>query len=934
MPTNRVYCLLVDKRGFLWIGHEFGLTRYDGSTVTNYETNKQHPGKVIYNIVEDNLGRIWCQGFDDVYYLKNEKLTVIRRRNQNENPGGSLLSFKNNIYITTGDGLSVYDTQTLKCKISKVRIIPPVNPAGAFSTNLFVLNDHIFVVDPRQRKTYIYDKSAGLKTIHLIGLDTAKNLQLNFYQSKPGYPVFLLISLFDNKSTQFICHLTYLKNKLFFWGAKKWRKSTLSTIKSVSDGEYWVNGVKQSISNKGENCIGYNFTDVVIDKEGNKWFSSWEKGLFVSYKNNHFDTVKFSRENVTSITKKRRYIYCGTQSGNIYKYDPQKNKTTFVFHFSGNDDTIKFFEKNNSVKFIKYISGNNFIINSNFRVYLFNDSSLVFNGLGFIPEIKDAERLGQLIFITDGMLVTYFYKLTDLKYHDLSSLPKDLQPGTNWSRNTCLSTIAISYEDDTKFLAVATTDKLIEFKPGEVKNITYHHLPIVATAMLYTHHKLYIATKKDGLLVYEKNLTQQLIPRGKLNQNYITLIRKIDNKLWLFGVGTVQVIDIKTGSIVKSDLTNDLDVNDALTMDQDVYIVASGKLYRTNITKNIHKSDFSCFNLFTMVNLNDTLYNDHSQFSHDKNNIQFNLSFPIYRSPEKTYYKYRLIGSGDKQWQYSKPGETSIHFASLMPGNYKFEASALNPNFGESCNSISYQFLILEPWWQIWWFKVLVSFVFSCLVFFIIRAYYISKLYKQKVYFEKALALEKERQRISREIHDDIGQSLSVIKLNLNMGAPSQLQEAKSILNDVIKELRDFTHNLYYGKLLLNDLVESIKKDVERLNATGTINAAIDINWKDGVLTEQNELLVYRIFQEAINNILKHADAKNIGIVINSCKKPFTLVIKDDGAGFLENEIKQGLGLNNMIKRAEMAGGQLKLSSRPGKGTEIRVIINHVAKES
>jgi hypothetical protein len=212
----------------------------------------------------------------------------------------------------------------------------------------------------------------------------------------------------------------------------------------------------------------------------------------------------------------------------------------------------------------------------------------------------------------------------------------------------------------------------------------------------------------------------------------------------------------------------------------------------------------------------------------------------------------------------------------------------------------------------------------------VLRYYYLNKLNRQKLQFEKELIAEKERQHISREIHDHIGQALSVIKLNLNMN--TQIDDTKELVSEVMDDLRQFTHGLYHGKLLKGSLTDTIKKDVERLNISNQLVASLDISETVNAINPENQLLIYRIFQEAISNILKHAGAKNIFVHMTSDEKHLKLTITDDGIGFSGEGKRKGLGLDSMRRRAKLLKGNLTVFSKPQEGCKIELLINHVQK--
>lgn len=178
---------------------------------------------------------------------------------------------------------------------------------------------------------------------------------------------------------------------------------------------------------------------------------------------------------------------------------------------------------------------------------------------------------------------------------------------------------------------------------------------------------------------------------------------------------------------------------------------------------------------------------------------------------------------------------------------------------------------------------------------------------------------------LSGELHDNIGQSLSLVKLNLNMGSPSQIEQAKNILTTSIQELRNLAQNLNSDSLKNTSLLTLINNEVNKLKHTLAyhVNLISTDNLEDIVFP--NQIILFRIFQEALNNIIKHSQAKHIEVDLQLVHQRFTLSLKDDGVGFdtgLE-ETQVGLGLVNMKKRAILIGADIQIKSSHQNGCSI-----------
>jgi two-component system, NarL family, sensor kinase len=212
-------------------------------------------------------------------------------------------------------------------------------------------------------------------------------------------------------------------------------------------------------------------------------------------------------------------------------------------------------------------------------------------------------------------------------------------------------------------------------------------------------------------------------------------------------------------------------------------------------------------------------------------------------------------------------------------------------------------------------------------------------LAKQKEMRAKAIieAEEKERVRIARDLHDGVGQLLSVTKLNLSQ-LESQLQKkakesettlknVMSLLDDSMKEIRSVSHNMIPVSLLKLGLASAVREFVSRMQGSPTLKINLEIVGLENRLPQEKETILYRVIQELVNNIIKHAQAKEIGIQLICSNGELTLVIEDNGVGFdtSRQEQQEGIGIKNIISRVEYINGKVFFDSTPGKGTTVVV---------
>ncbi|APV38350.1 two-component sensor histidine kinase [Pseudomonas frederiksbergensis] len=195
---------------------------------------------------------------------------------------------------------------------------------------------------------------------------------------------------------------------------------------------------------------------------------------------------------------------------------------------------------------------------------------------------------------------------------------------------------------------------------------------------------------------------------------------------------------------------------------------------------------------------------------------------------------------------------------------------------------------------------------------------------------------ENERHRLSRELHDDIGQLLTAAKLQsdwLKRRMPEELQGQCSVLCDTLEEtlakVRDVSAILNPRQLTSLGLEASLRAHLLKTLANTPVHWSLECHQRLSGIPEEMSLAAFRITQEAVTNILRHAKAKNLLVRLQRLPQGLTLLISDDGQGFAPatDPGREGQrGMAGMSERINQLGGTLSISSEPGKGTQIEAL--------
>jgi two-component system, NarL family, sensor kinase len=235
------------------------------------------------------------------------------------------------------------------------------------------------------------------------------------------------------------------------------------------------------------------------------------------------------------------------------------------------------------------------------------------------------------------------------------------------------------------------------------------------------------------------------------------------------------------------------------------------------------------------------------------------------------------------------------------------------------------------------------------LVVFITRIIYRYQQ-KQNIYFKDIEALkashqnallqsqlemqEQTFQNISREIHDSIGQKLTLAKLNLNTlnyadtsKTVLQVNNSVNMISEAIIDLSDISRSMSSEIILNNGLIKGLEFEAAQLAKSGIYKINLSVTGYPIFMDINTELVLFRITQEALNNVIKHAHAPAIDIHLHYSTVLLTMTINDNGKGFNLDQTTLGIGLQNIKKRTNMLKGNLSINSATNIGTQIKIEI-------
>jgi len=331
-------------------------------------------------------------------------------------------------------------------------------------------------------------------------------------------------------------------------------------------------------------------------------------------------------------------------------------------------------------------------------------------------------------------------------------------------------------------------------------------------------------------------------------------------------------------------------------------------------------------------------------------NLEIDYTGLSFIKPEQIRFRYRLEGLDDA-WTEAGNRRTAF-FPHLAPGEYTFRVIAANSDNIWNEEGATLKILVKPPFYRTWFFLLVCALVASLLIYAIYRRRILTleRARRMQEEFSRRLinAHESERRRIAAELHDSIGQSLAMIKNRIVQSAENitdentrqQLNLITAQTTQTIGEVREISYNLRPYLLENLGLTKAVKSLLNKIAETGQIKIQIKLDDVDDLFEPDAEMSIYRIIQENLTNILKHAAATEAQVLLKKSERNLTILISDDGNGFdpkaANNKVydKGGFGLLGISERVKMLGGTQEIESEIGGGTNVLIKIPLPQKSS
>ncbi len=753
LPSLEVYDLYEDSKGYIWIGTDKGLCKYNGVTFFYYK-NKDQKGEALSGIHEDKQGRIWVRNFKkQVFYVENDSLHRLTEIDELEMVDLTEFLVQKDGVINILDRLGgmLYRFEKIKkgWEVEKVNLLTLSQKDGYFlvyqivldeKNDLYVLTSKgIYQLEEDSLRFVTNQKLLKVpykgKSIFTEGqlLNVGNHIYI-IQQIKENYPVINTWSEATNMITTKFANLFHLKGKRTLY------------MRNTLDGNYWVltsdGGALKLSSNPLDKQVLFpkeGISDILMDREGNYWLSSLKKGIHIIAKPS-LELIPETQLSVLDLSLgemlkgKDDNLLIGTDQGRIiswnfltkqlgHYYEIPKRK---VVQLSWKNDILSiegdgyqcYFNKEQSRPFKMHVDSPQLK-----RVIMYKDTlRIIAIGKGGCCIYMEGNAGVQPI---PNKYFAYI-PTTIFKHEKLQKLVYRKSVGNkicNW---------VIGDELHNRFIAAYTDTLMCYPEQGQQFPILDQAGKSIKGTFLEkgNNNLIWICTVEEGIYAIDEDLqaVYHFTTKDGLINNMIKKLRVArDGTLWLLGNEGVQSFHPETKESHLYTLQDGLpthEIRDILLLDEKVWLsTAKGLVTFDQNMPSKNKVEPLIYIKGVAIHDKDTTVQEQYNLTYNQDNITIQVEGLAYRSRGAFQYKYRMLGI-DTLWRYQNGQINFMRFPQLQSGAYQFEVKAVNEDGIESEKVASIVFNIAPPYWKTWWFFLLFILGVGLFIFSIIWNYW------------------------------------------------------------------------------------------------------------------------------------------------------------------------------------------------------------------
>lgn len=953
LPSGHVLSLLENSEGYIWLGTENELCRFDGTRIKTFTTgtNANSPiwGNGIYALLEDKKEKkIYI--FTDLAivefsYLSETFKTVFRYNYVNDE-----MSI---FYPAWINDTTVFIPQKKSCFLFYTKSLTSDTPSLKQAATLYFENSasKVFIVnnDPKTGLHVICKTNTGIQEKFLFKGVLKERLNiLNFHSYQENDSTIWLVAnkyltqlhLSDNRVERFpvkngiqSAHgLTAYKNYFFvnssdgLWLFDRIQKKYIN---------HWQHKPTNSSSLASNNLIG----NIFIDSKSNLWVETFGKGVdYTNLTKQNFETVFSSleangRDNFIRClaADKKNNIWAGAMNGDIFVFNDKK-------------EVIK--EYHTDSKGQRFSTCNKIYIDKQQNIWLLQNALYLFHKKinAFASAINDQHAFSYMLQVGEHEYILSSDEGKLYMYDHIKNILRILPQKDISIKRGCF------YLDSLHRLWVTNNDgnitiykdffseKPIKIVPTNLILKNFYEAPqdsiiwAATSAGLLRINKFTFAytllTNDNGL---PNNILYALVPdeAGNFWISSNKGISKFNYKL--FDVTNKNIV-IKNFGIKDGLQGNEFNTNGfAVTKDGEIWFSGTNGIntfYPSGVTTNTVEP----VTHITAININDSSY---KTFNYDytnsitlqpfENNISFYFTAIDFSDAPGVNFRYQLINA-DKS-EISSPNPAIARYINLKPGKYSFMIKTFNGDGLMSTKIKKINLVVLAPFYNTWWFYMLLALAVVLFVYGYVR-----------LRIRQISQLQKIRNNIANDLHDDIGSTLSTISLYSEVARLKAEQKESAEVEGILEKIKnasqqmqDNMHEIVWSlhdrNATLHSLTQSLMLFASENAAAKNIHFILKLpdHLKEVKLNSKVRKEVFFILKEALNNAFKYAQATSMSLEISEEKQTLRFMVTDNGIGFDESNPRFGNGIEAMQERSKEIKARLSIKIENGVRVELLV---------
>ncbi|HEU5290785.1 MAG TPA: two-component regulator propeller domain-containing protein [Cyclobacteriaceae bacterium] len=901
LPSTEVYDIFQDSKGFIWFSTDNGVVKYDGFHFKSFNVADGLPDPVVFETLEDDSGKIWFRTFSGkIAYVENEKIHPYKFNDQlvkicaDSYLFSMALDHQGQLWFTTGTAHWGNISKTGKVELHEI-------PMGSV---FYKSVDERNIIG--QLRNY-----PRLGVTNILINDTSHPIQLSddVLDAKKSHPVCRSLSW---KGNLYIC----VNNNIFRYDGTEVTRvfrghAAIINLSKDQQGNLWVGfyngGVIRFNNTDFKNpwaltAIGLNsVTKVHQDNEGGVWISTLENGV---YNIPNLDIQNFSLNSgskVDAVVSAGQQIITGEYDGTLTRIDTQSKNILGKEKFDRSilailntktklwvgAEVVYFLDENKRTKSLIYGTVRDFTEDKNGNVWAIEGG-----------KISKYDENGKLI----------LNRYERVAYRNIAAFDSVLLVGLHTGLNIY----------DHNLNVIKTPKQLASFKISKVVQLA---------DSLYA-----IATIGNGFLV-TKNFDQFKHYPAPVSNIYD--VAKSGSDVWFAtekGILKSTISSLLTTQpsydfITKRSGLLNMQVSHLALAGDELFAFYNNSYSVISTAKNNYVNQSPIFYLKSLK-VNNRLHENMAQLSlpYDQNDLEIGFGFISFNNQE-IYTRYRL--SNSHEW--NDLSERTIDLNSLSPGKYPIELQySIDKIHWTKAPQLPFIY-ISQPWWQTIKFQVAFAIGIAALVYLFFNNRLV--IYRQRTEKMRLLSiqqqlliqteietLERERNRIAKDLHDSVGTNILATKLNvsrvLKKYEDSEREAIEEQFQETMVEIKEIIYDLSPPGLERYGLATGLRNYVDRLATSTVVSFSVNTFGKELIKTTLSVPL-FRILQELISNSLKHSKSNSISIHLNSFDDLYNVVYEDRGIGFSMEGNHKGLGLHSIESRVKSINGKMSFESGP-----------------